>query len=174
MASHLKRLTQIYTGDGKGKTTAALGLAVRAAGGGLKVYVYQFIKGSPCGEHKILRNIGNIKVEQCGRGCFIRKKPSLRDVKCAAKGFRKIRGIINSGEYDMVILDEINTALKIGLLKAPEVRAAIREKPASVELVLTGRYCPKSLFKDADLVTEMRKIKHPFDKGLLARRGIEY
>ena len=174
MKRSLKGLTQIYTGDGKGKTTAALGLAVRAAGAGLKVYIYQFIKGSTCGEHKILRKIDNIKIERCGRGCFIRKKPALKDIECAARGFERARGIIKSGEYDMVILDEINTALDVGLLKTSEVLAVIREKPTSVELVLTGRYCPKSLFKYADLVTEMRKVKHPFDKGISARKGIEY
>lgn len=167
-------LTQIYTGDGKGKTTAALGLAVRAAGAGLKVYIMQFIKGAPCGEHKILRNIGNVKVEWCGMSRFIKKKPTRKDIECAGKGFRRARGIIDSGKYDVVILDEINAAIDAGLLEHADVLSAIREKPASVELVLTGRYCPKSLFKEADLVTEMRKVKHPYDKGIVARRGVEY
>ena len=90
------------------------------------------------------------------------------------RGLERARGVINSGEYDMVILDEMNTALDCHLLKTSEVLTVIREKPASVELVLTGRYCPKSLFKYADLVTDMRKVKHPFDKGIPARRGIEY
>ena len=174
MKRSLKGLTQIYTGNGKGKTTAALGLAMRAVGTGLKVYIHQFIKGSPCGEHKTLRKIDNIKIERCGRGCFVRKKPAIKDIECAVRGLARARRVINSGEYDMVILDEINTALDVGLLKPVEVLAVIREKPTSVELILTGRYCPKSLFKYADLVTEMRKVKHPFDKGISARKGIEY
>ncbi|MFH1189421.1 MAG: cob(I)yrinic acid a,c-diamide adenosyltransferase [Candidatus Omnitrophota bacterium] len=167
-------LTQIYTGDGKGKSTAAFGLAVRAAGSGRKVCIYQFIKGYTCGEHKALRKLGKIKIELCGRGCFIKEKPGLKDVERAVRGFERARATINSGKYDIVILDEINVAMGTGLLKIADVLSAIREKPAFVELVLTGRRCPKSLLAEADLVTEMRKIKHPFDRGIIARRGIEY
>lgn len=169
-----KGLVHIYTGDGKGKTTAAFGLALRAAGAGLNVCIYQFIK-SPCrNENKIFGNVGRIKIEQCGRGPFIRKMPAPEDIECASRGFRKACRIINSGLYDLVVLDEVNVALGIGLIKTADILAVIKKKPVFVELVLTGRRCPRSLFRHADVVTEMRKIKHPLDKGVAARRGIEY
>lgn len=175
MVKRLKNaLVHIYTGTGKGKTTAAFGLAVRAAGAGLKVCIYQFIKGSPYSENNIFDHIDMINIEQCGRGCFIKGKPGPKDIECAERGFKKACASIHSGKYDLVILDEINIALKLELIKASEVIDMIKDKPSSVELVLTGRYCPKSLLKYADLVTEMRKVKHPFDKGILARKGIEY
>ncbi|MCX5678286.1 MAG: cob(I)yrinic acid a,c-diamide adenosyltransferase [Candidatus Omnitrophica bacterium] len=169
-----KGLVHIYTGDGKGKTTAAFGLALRAAGAGLKVCIYQFIKGPGFNENKIFGNIGKIKIEQCGRGPFIRTKPTPKDIECASRGFKKVCRIIDSGLYDLVILDEVNVALKIGLIKTSDMLVLIRQKPVFVELVMTGRCCPKSLFRYADVVTEMRKIKHPFDKGVMARKGIEY
>jgi len=169
-----KGLVHIYTGDGKGKTTAAFGLALRAAGAGLRVCIYQFIKSPGINENKIFGSVGKIKIEQCGRGPFIKTKPAPKDIECASEGFKKVCSIINSGLYDLVILDEINVALKIGLIKTADMLAVIKRKPVSVELVMTGRYCPESLFKYADLVTEMKKIKHPFDKGVAARRGIEY
>ena len=175
MVKRLKNgLVHIYTGTGKGKTTAAFGLAVRAAGAGLRVCIYQFIKGSPYSENNIFDHIDAIEVEQCGRGCFIRGKPGPKDIECAQRGLEKARASIRSGKYDLVILDEINIALKLGLIKASDIIDTIKEKPISVELVLTGRYCPKGLLKYADLVTEMRKIKHPFDKGIMARKGIEF
>ena len=171
----LKRgLVQVYTGNGKGKTTAAIGLAIRASGAGLKVYIHQFIKGGPCSEIKTLKNIKNIKVEQCGRGCFIKGNPKAKDVVCAESGLAKVRSIIGSGKYDIVILDEINVALKLGLLQAKEVVDIIKNKPKATELVLTGRGCPASVIKYADLVTQMREIKHPYARGIIARCGIEH
>lgn len=169
-----KGLVEIYTGNGKGKTTAALGLAIRAKGAGLNTYMVQFIKNKKYSEIKALKDIKNIKIEQCGRGCFIKGKPKKIDLECAQKGLRNLRKRIMSGKYDLVILDEVNVALKVGLLKRKDIIDMIKQKPAQVELVLTGRYCPGDLIKHADLVTEMREIKHPYRKGIKARRGIEY
>ncbi len=175
MANKLSNgLVHIYTGAGKGKSTAAFGLAIRAAGGGLKVCIHQFIKGMVYGENVSLKKIRNIKLKQCGRGCFIKGKPTLKDMAYAQKGLAKIRKDIASAKYDLVILDEANVALKLGLIRTDDIIDIIRSKPRNVELVLTGRYCPRTLLKYADLVTEMRKIKHPFDKGVAARKGIEY
>lgn len=167
-----KGLVEIYTGNGKGKTTAALGLALRASGAGLKVYIVQFIKGKPYSEIKSLKKIKNIKIEQCGRGCFI-KKPCSKDFECARNGLISAGKNIMSKKYDLVILDEINVALKLGLVKTADLIDIIKNKPRSVELVLTGRYCPRSLFKYADLLTEMKEIKHPYQKGIKARLGVE-
>jgi cob(I)alamin adenosyltransferase len=161
-------------GCGKGKTTAALGLALRAAGAGLKVYILQFIKGKPYGELKALKSIKNIKIEQCGRGCFIKKNPEKKDIDYAEKGLDKAEKAIMSGKYDVVILDEANIALKLGLLNLKNTINIIENKPSRVELILTGRYCPRTLLKHAQLITDMREVKHPYQKGIKARRGIEY
>ena len=169
-----KGLVHIYTGNGKGKTTAAFGLALRASGAGCKVYICQFVKGKVYNEIKALRKIKNIKVEQFGTGCFIRKKPSQKDAEWARKGLLNAEKNIQSGKYDVVMLDEINIALYFGLITAKEVLAVIDRKPGRVELVLTGRYAPQALIKRADLVTEMREVKHPYQKGIKARPGIEY
>ena len=169
-----KGLVQIYTGNGKGKTTAALGLALRAAGAGFKVYICQFIKSKLYSEIKTLKKLKNIKVEQCGRGCFIKGKPKKIDLIYAQKGLYRSKQIIASGKYDLVVLDEANIALKLGLIKTKDIVNMIKHKPSSVELVLTGRYCPRALLKHADLITEMKDIKHPYKKGIKARLGIEY
>jgi len=175
MAKRLKKgLVQVYTGDGKGKTTAAIGLALRAAGAGLKVYICQFIKGAEYSENRALKKIKNIKIEQCGRGCFIKGKPDKEDLKAAQNGLARVRACISSGKYDVVMLDEANVALKLGLLKTKDVIDMIRHKPAAVEIVLTGRHCPPSVLGCADLVTEMKEIKHPYRKEVKARLGIEY
>jgi len=169
-----KGLIQIYTGSGKGKTTAALGLALRASGAGMKVYMMQFIKNAAYSEIRALGQIKNIKVEQCGRGCFIRGNPKPKDMECAQAGLAKARRNIMSGRYDLVILDEANIALKFGLIGVEEMLDLIAHKPKTVELVLTGRHCPSRLIREADLVTEMKNIRHPYDKGIPARRGIEH
>ena len=169
-----KGLVQIYTGNGKGKTTAALGLALRAAGAGLKVYIGQFIKSKAYSEIKTLKKIKNIKVEQYGKGCFIKKRPKKIDIEYAQKGLSKAEKNIVSGKYDVVILDEANIALDLGLIQIKDVFNLIKHKPVSVELVLTGRYCPRKLLKYAALVTEMKDIKHPYKKSVKARLGIEY
>jgi len=168
-----KGLVQVYTGCGKGKTTASLGLALRASGAGLKVYIMQFIKGREYSELKAIKGLKNITVDQCGRGCFIRKKPSNLDIKKAEQGFLKTKRNILSGKYDVVILDEINITLHLSLLKTEEVVSLIKVKPKHVELVLTGRYCPKAILKKADLITKMHDVRHPYEKGIKARLGIE-
>ena len=165
---------QVYTGDGKGKTTAALGLALRASGAGLKVYIQQFAKNKKCSEIKALHKIKSIKVSQCGSGPFIIGKPSVMDIECARRGFEEAKKIIFSGKLDLVILDEINVAIMLKLIDVNDVKRLIRRKPDTVELVLTGRGCPSAVIKAADLVTEMKEIAHPYHRKITGRRGIEY
>ena len=169
-----KGLVQVYTGNGKGKTTAAFGLALRAAGAGLKVYILQFVKGRFYSELAAFKRIKGVKIAQCGRGCFIKGKPKQQDRDLAEKGLLKAGANIMSGIYDVVILDEVNIALHFGLLNTKEIIVLIEKKPKNVELVLTGRYCPKAILKHAQLATDMREIKHPYQKSIKARRGIEY
>ena len=173
-SNRLSGLVQVYTGDGKGKTTAAFGLALRAAGAGLKVGIFQFIKGPRHSESTIFKSIDNITIKQCGIGRFIKGRPSPADIDAAHKGFREVRDSMVSGRYDVVILDEVNSALGADLINTDEIKQLITDKPSSVELVLTGRGYPKSLYKYADLITYMKKVKHPFDHGIMARKGIEY
>ena len=132
----------VYTGNGKGKTTAALGLALRASGAGLKVYIQQFAKKGDYGEIKALRKIGNIKVSQCGNRPFIVGKPGINDIRCAKEGFESAKKNIFTGKFDLVILDEINVAMKLGLIRTRQVLEIINKKPKHVELILTGRNCP--------------------------------
>ncbi len=175
MKTKLKKgCVQIYTGNGKGKTTAALGLALRATGAGFKVFIGQFAKGLPCSEHKAIAEFApGITVKQFGRECFIRSTPDDDDIRLARKGFSEIRKIVASRKYDMVILDEITVANKYRLVEVEDVLELIEAKPASVELVLTGRNADKRLIRVADLVTEMKEVKHYYKSGLPARVGIE-
>jgi cob(I)alamin adenosyltransferase len=166
-------MIQVYTGNGKGKTTAALGLALRCAGAGKKVYFGQFIKGKDYSELTALKKL-RISCEQFGLGCFIRRKPRNKDILCARKGFERISRIIASGKYDLVILDEVNIAVKLGLLRCRDILELIKITPAQTELVLTGRNCLPQIKKVADLVSEVREIKHYYRKGVKARKGIEY
>lgn len=170
----MRGYVQVYTGNGKGKTTAAFGLALRAAGAGLKVYIGQFLKK---GEYSELNSINRfkdlIKIEQFGGKRYIGQEIKEEDRKLAKKGFKKIKEVIFSGEYDVVILDEINVALYFKLIPENDLIDLIKNKPSDVELVLTGRYASSQIIKIADLVTEMRKIKHYFSKGIKARMGIE-
>jgi len=171
-----KGLTQVYTGNGKGKTSAAFGLALRAIGRGLKVYVIQFIKGGfDYGELYIVKSLPNFKMEAFGRGKFVTEvPPTEEDVKLAKEAFKLAREVVSGGEYDVVILDEINVALHLKLVGVDEVTDLIRNKPKHVELVLTGRHAPPEVVELADLVTEMMEVKHPYTKGVRPRRGIEY
>jgi cob(I)alamin adenosyltransferase len=171
-----KGLVQVYTGDGKGKTSAAFGLALRAIGRGLKVYIIQFIKGGfDYGELYVVDKLPNITLKAFGRGKFVTQQPpSEEDVKLAEEALQLAEKIIKSGEYDLVILDEINVALSLKLISLEKVLELIKGKPKHVELVLTGRYAPKEIIDAADLVTEMREVKHPFKKGCQAREGIEF
>jgi len=167
-------MIQVYTGNGKGKTTASLGLALRAAGAGLKVYIGQFIKGKNYSELKALQKIKNIKVEQFGRGCFIKKTPQQKDIELAKKGLEKIKIIVSQRIYDVVILDEINIALNLNLLKLEDVISLIKRTPGKTELILTGRNAHQRILSLADLVSEIKEVKHYFKKGIKARKGIEY
>jgi cob(I)alamin adenosyltransferase len=169
-------LVQVYTGNGKGKTSAAFGLALRALGRGLKVYVIQFIKGGfDYGELYMVEKLPNIKLKAFGRGRFITEKPpEKKDVKLAEEALTLAEEIVKNDEYDIVILDEINVALNLRLVTLERVLKLIKNKPKHVELVLTGRYAPPEIIEIANLVTEMREIKHPFNKGYQARKGIEY
>ncbi|MFC1658346.1 cob(I)yrinic acid a,c-diamide adenosyltransferase [Candidatus Omnitrophota bacterium] len=167
-------MIQVYTGDGKGKTTAALGLALRAAGAGFKVYIGQFIKGSCYSELKALKKNRNIKIEQHGRGCFIKRNLLQRDIDLAKKGLLRARQIIAQKKYKLIILDEINVALYFGLLNLNEVISLLKECPKGKDLVLTGRRAHPKVIKLADLVSEVRDVKHYYRRGVQARKGIEY
>jgi cob(I)alamin adenosyltransferase len=176
MARLEKGLVQVYTGNGKGKTSAAFGLALRAVGRGLKVYIVQFIKGGfDYGELYVVDKIPNLKLKAFGRGKFVTEKPAEKeDVKLAEEALKFAQEVVKSGEYDIVILDEINVAMNLKLIETEAVLELIRNKPKQVELLLTGRYSPNEIIKVADLVTEMKDIKHPFNCGNQARKGIEY
>jgi cob(I)alamin adenosyltransferase len=171
----MKGYIQVYTGNGKGKTTAAFGLALRAVGAGMKVFIGQFVKGKSYNENvAIARHLKNITVKQYGLGCFIVNTPTDDDIKAAGKGLDEMRKIIQKGKYDMVIMDEVNIALYYKLIDIKDLLEIIKNKPEHVELVLTGRYVPQELIDKADLVTEMKEIKHYYRKGIEARKGIEY
>lgn len=176
MASRFKGYIQVYTGNGKGKTTAALGLALRAAGRGLRVFVGQFLKARESGEHLAAKKLAPlITIELFGRKGFLdlAKPPAEADIRRGVLGMRKCREAMDSGVYQVVILDEINTALKLGIVKESDVLAFLENRPESVEVVLTGRSAPLSIIRKADLVTEMKEIKHYFRRGVKARPGIE-
>lgn len=171
-----KGYVQFYTGNGKGKTTAALGLALRAAGRDLKVFIGQFAKGMAYGEHKALERFSDlITVKEFGRRCFIHGEPDAEDIRAAREGWEESKKAITGGEYDVVILDEAGIAMYYNLVSEAEFAEVIDTRPAGVELILTGRKIPDSLFDKADLVTEMREVKHYYNTlGLEARLGIEY
>jgi len=165
---------QVYTGNGKGKTTAALGLTVRAAGAGLKVFFAQFIKKQRCSEHVLLDELGDrVTVRQFGNGFLLGKKPSAAHIKAAQAGYVQVKEALLSKEFDVVILDEANVAVHYGLITVGELLELIETKPKSVELIITGRYADKKVMDAADLVTEMREVKHYRQQGVSARRGIE-
>ncbi|MDR2486743.1 MAG: cob(I)yrinic acid a,c-diamide adenosyltransferase [Clostridiales Family XIII bacterium] len=167
-----KGYVQVYTGDGKGKTTASMGLAMRCVGSGGRVFVGQFLKGRDSAERESLAKLG-VRVEHFGGIGFIAGEPSESDYAAAREAFTRIREAALSGDYDLVVLDELNTVLFFGLIPVEEVLALIRQKPAHTELVLTGRRAPEEIVEAADLVTEMRAVKHYYDQGVPARLGIE-
>jgi len=171
-----KGFVQVYTGNGKGKTTAAFGLALRAVGRGLRVYIIQFIKGGfDYGELYVVDKLPNLTLKAFGRGKFVTEKPAGKeDVELAEEALALAEEVVKSGEYDIVILDEINVALNLKLIKTEKVLQLINNKSKHVELILTGRYAPKEIIDAADLVTEMKEVKHPYNKGFQARKGIEY
>jgi cob(I)alamin adenosyltransferase len=171
-----KGLVQVYTGNGKGKTTAALGLALRAAGHGFRTYIGQFLKGQPTGEIEAVQKLSPlIRIEQFGRKGFIRVTDNVddEDVDRARVGLKKCRQAMLSGEFRIVVLDEINTAVHFKILSEQEVLDFLAKKPGDVEVVLTGRYAGPAVLERADLVTEMRELKHYSGQGVKAREGIE-
>ena len=176
MSKPTRGLIHVYTGDGKGKTTAALGLALRAAGHGWRTYIGQFMKGQNYGELKAAHMLdGLLTIEQFGRPTFIHVgEATPKDVHLAREGLAAARQAMLSGEYQIVVLDEVNVALYFQLLTAQDVLAVIDEKPKDVELVLTGRRVPEEILACADYVTEMQERKHPYQKGIQARKGIEF
>ncbi|MBC2888995.1 cob(I)yrinic acid a,c-diamide adenosyltransferase [Gordonibacter massiliensis (ex Traore et al. 2017)] len=166
---------QVYTGNGKGKTTAAVGLAVRAAGAGLRVYFGQFMKNNETGELAALRALGNrVVVEQYGTGGEIAAPDPQADARATQAGLKRAREALLGGRYDVVVLDEANVADALGYLDAGALLELVRERPRDVELVLTGRGAGGDIRAAADLVTEMREVKHYFRDGVPARRGIEF
>ncbi len=171
-----KGLVQVYTGNGKGKTSAAFGLALRATGRGLKVCIIQFIKGGfDYGELYVADKLPGLKLKAFGRGKFVsEKKPDKEDVDLAEEALKTAEEAVKSREYDVIVLDEVNVALNLKLIRIERVLQLIKEKPAQTELVLTGRKAPKEIIEAADLVTEMVEVKHPYNKGFKARKGIEY
>ena len=169
----MKGYVQVYTGNGKGKTTASLGLALRAAGAGLKVFIIQFMKQGTYSEIKALKKFDNIVVEQYGAGQFVKGKPSDAEKANCRQGYERLRRIIESGNHDLVIAEEANVACSCGLLSEVDLLHLIAIKPEHIELVITGRYAPASVMDKADLVTEMTEIKHYYQQGVTARVGIE-
>jgi cob(I)alamin adenosyltransferase len=165
---------QVYTGDGKGKTTAALGLALRAAGHGMRTYVGQFMKGQHYGELDALRDHPLVTIDQYGDvRCIHREEVTSAHIAQARRGLERAREAMHSGQYDIVVLDEVNVTIWFGLLTVEQVLAFLDQRPDHVEVVLTGRRAPRELIERADLVTEMREVKHYYQQGVQARNGIE-
>ncbi len=170
----MKGYVQVYTGNGKGKTTAAFGLALRAAGAGLKVYIAQFVKGMTYSELEALARFSDlITIEQYGRDCFIRKDLTEQDIQLARQGLAQVHEIVSCGHWDVLILDEATIATQFGLFTVDELLDLIDAKPESMEIVITGRHADTRIMARADLVTEMREVKHYYAAGVWARPGIE-
>lgn len=170
----MRGFVQVYTGNGKGKTTAAIGLAIRAAGAGLRVFIGQFIKMGDYSEIRALSRFTDlITVEQFGHGRFAKGKPSPEDLEGARRGLERVREIMDGEDYQVIILEEANVAVMLGLIGVQELIGLIVSKPEDKELVITGRGASPRVIEMADLVTEMRVIKHYFQKGVRARVGIE-
>jgi cob(I)alamin adenosyltransferase len=170
----MRGFVQIYTGNGKGKTTAAIGLAIRAAGAGLKVFIAQFLKQGDYSEIKTLDKFSDlISVEQYGLGRFIKGEPPQDEIDAAQAGLERIERALLSGRYDLIIIEEGNVATACGLFDAQRLLDLIAAKPEGMELVITGREAALAVMEMADLVTEMVEIKHYYQKGVMARKGIE-
>jgi cob(I)alamin adenosyltransferase len=168
-------LVQIYTGNGKGKTTAALGLSLRAAGRGLNVLFLQFLKpDAGYGEQMACAKLDSITMISMGLDHFVGSKPKDEDIRMAHEALKKSEELIGTGKYDIAVLDEAMNAVRLGLITSQELIDSLNKRPKNVEIVLTGRGLTPELEEYADLVTEMKLIKHPMDKGVDARKGIEY
>jgi cob(I)alamin adenosyltransferase len=171
-----KGYIQVYTGDGKGKTTAAMGLIVRALGAGLKVLFIQFMKGSEYSEIKFLHSVSSnaqLEIRQYGTGRFITGKADEEQIAAGAEGLREAAAALQSGQYDLVVMDEANMAVYFGLFSVDELINAVQNRAPGVEVVITGRRADPKLIEIADLVTEMREVKHYYTQGVMARPGIE-
>lgn len=169
-----KGYIQVYTGNGKGKTTAALGASIRAVCAGKKVFFGQFIKGMEYSELKCVDYLDGLEIKQFGRDCFIENEPSEGDIRCAKAGLAEFKKILVEDEYDMVVMDELNIALFYKLFSLEEVMKVIKSKKENIDLIITGRYAPDELIELADLVTDMQEVKHYYNEGVEARQGIEY
>lgn len=169
-------LVQVYTGDGKGKTTAALGQALRAIGRGLNVYMAQFVKGQETGELSAAAMLSpHLVIRQFGLGRFIiGRAPNTEELAMAQQGWTEVVNAIQSDQYDIIILDEISHGIRVGLINLELVLQIINKRPRHIELILTGRNMPTEITDAADLVTEMVALKHPFDQGVESRKGIEF
>jgi len=171
----MKGYIQIYTGNGKGKTTAAIGLSIRAVGAGEKVFFAQFVKGQAYSEVKAIQHfLPAITIKQYGLDCFIYNAPKQADIEIARNGFDEISQIISSGKYDIVVLDEANIAIYYKLFTVEELIKVLKTKPEQTEIIIIGRNAKPELIEFANLVTEMHEIKHYYTKGVDARIGIEY
>ncbi len=176
MSKLKKGYIQVYTGNGKGKTTAALGVALRAAGSGFRTLIVQFMKEYPYSELESLKNLNEwITILQFGKDEFVYKgeKPSDEDLKIANNAMAFVKDKMIGKEYDIIILDEVLVSIYFGLLEEEKVVELIQSKPEELELILTGRYCPEQIIVKADLVTEMKEVKHYYSKGILSRKGID-
>lgn len=168
-----KGYIHVYTGNGKGKTTAALGLSLRAVCAGKKVFFGQFIKGMEYSELKSQEFLPNFKIHQFGRDCFIYNEPTEEDIKIAREGLKICEEILIKGEYDIVVLDELNIGIYYKLFSVDEVIEILKKRASHVEVIITGRYAEDKIIELADLVTEMKEIKHYYTQGVEARLGIE-
>lgn len=170
----MKGYVQVYTGNGKGKTTAAIGLAIRALGAGWRVFVAQFIKSGEYSEHKALARFSDhLTMRTYGRNVFIRGEPEAEDIRLAQEGMDEIQEVVTSGEYRLVVLDEANVAVRYGLIEVEQILDIIEKRLEGVELLITGRYADPRLIDRADLVTEMQEVKHYYNRGVKARVGVE-
>lgn len=171
----MKGYIQIYTGNGKGKTTAAFGLALRAAGAGQRVFIGQFVKGKTYSEIEAVRkHLPEIEIEQFGRGCFIVDAPQQEDIDLARQGLKRMADILKAGRYDVVVLDEVFIAIYFKLFSSVDLIQAVKGRAEHTEVILTGRYAPHEILDMADLVTEMKEIRHYYNTGVQARKGIEH
>ncbi len=171
---HKEHYVQIYTGNGKGKTTASSGLVLRAVAAGWQVFFGQFIKNNPSGELRMLKErFPEVTAEQFGRGFFLRRAPEEADHHAAQAGLKRLETVVDSGQYRMIIADEIMIALKYKLISEAQVLALVERNQGRAELIFTGRYAPEALIERADLVSEIVPIKHYMQQGAPARRGIE-
>lgn len=168
-----KGYIQVYTGNGKGKTTAALGISLRTICAGNKVFFGQFMKGQDYSERKACQLLPGMTMEQFGGQFFLNGEPTEKDISDAKAGLEKMREVLSSGQYDLVVFDEINTTLFFKLVTVEEVMSILDLKPEKTEVILTGRYAPQEIIDRADLCTEMKEIKHYYNAGVDARVGIE-